>query len=60
MTLADMVYDHIYKTSKKSGATELAAKNAAIMGLSDYKKNKFKKLDTMLKTKIKEAVDASK
>lgn len=51
----DFIYEHIYRGGLKAGASERAAHNAAVTGLSDYKKGKFKEPMNLVKEKIAEA-----
>ena len=51
----DIIYDEIYKGSLRANAKEGSACRAAIMGVGDYKKNKFKKIDALIKNWITQA-----
>lgn len=41
---SDFVWDNIYKGALKGGAKDRFAKDAAVQGLEDYKKGKYKKI----------------
>lgn len=51
----DFVYMQIYKGAMKAGASEYSSHRAAVTGIEDYKKNKFKKAIDLIEQKIKEA-----
>ena len=53
----DFVYMQIYKGAMKAGATERAAKDHAVMGLNEYKSNRFgqKKVSGLIDWHIKQA-----
>jgi len=55
MQSTDFVYQQIYKGSLSQGAKEKAAHDAAVMGLGDYKKGKFKKAQDLIKQYIQKA-----
>lgn len=56
MKANDVVYDQIYRGALKAGARERAALDAAVTGLEDFKKNRFKKPSQLIEKKIAEAV----
>ena len=49
----DLVFNAVYKGSLKIGAIEREAKDCAVRAMSDYKKNKFKKVSDLIKKYIK-------
>lgn len=56
----DFVYLRIYRGSIRAGATERAAKDHAIMGAEDFRRNSFKKASHLIKERIKAAKRESK
>lgn len=55
MNEADFIYDQIYKGALRAGAREHSAKNAAVIGLSEYRKNRFKNISALVESMIKNA-----
>lgn len=55
MNYNEYIYSAIYRGALKEGAHEHSAKNAAVIGLSEYKKNRFKNIKTLIDTMIKNA-----
>jgi len=57
MNMEDFVYNSIYKGALKVGAPERAAHDHAVMGLDDFKKNKFsgRKASSLIEERIKQA-----
>ncbi|MFL0802418.1 MAG: hypothetical protein K6L81_01785 [Agarilytica sp.] len=61
MTHADFIYMSIYRGALKEGAVERMAKDAAQMGLDDWKKNKIgEKVSDLIKQRIAKAKRDSK
>jgi len=56
MNAIDYVYNQVYKTALAKGAKDSDALSAAITAVEKFKKNKFKKVTTLISDKIKEAV----
>lgn len=48
----DFVYMQIYRGSLRKGASESKALRAALLGLDDYKKNRFTKVSKLIEEKI--------
>ena len=56
-SVEDFVFNSIYKGALKVGALEKAAHDHAVMGLDDFKKNKFvgRKASSLIEDRIKQA-----
>ncbi len=55
MNNTDYLYAEIYKGALRAGALEHSAKAAAEVGLSEYKKNRYKNIKTLVSEMIKNA-----
>lgn len=55
MEAIDLIFDQIDKGSLKQGANERSANNAAVMGIAEYKKGRFKKVGVLVNDMIKQA-----
>lgn len=55
MNAIDMIYKEIYKGSLKAGARESSARDAAVIGVSEFKKGRFKKPIDLIEDMIKKA-----
>lgn len=56
----DFVFLQIYRGAIKAGAKERAAKDHAIMGSEDFRRNSFKKASHLIEERIKAAKRESK
>lgn len=55
MNSIDYLYGEIYRGSLQAGAPQNSAKNAAITGISEYKKGRYKSIKDLIETGIKNA-----
>jgi len=51
----DFIYDQIYKGALRENAREKSAHNAATIGVSEYKKGRFKKVPELIGRMINQA-----
>ena len=56
----DFVYDQIYKGALSKGASDRCAKDSAVIGIDEYRKNKIVgKVSNLIEARIKAAVKQS-
>ena len=55
MNESDFIYKMIYTGALHAGARESSAKNAAVYGLSEYRKNRFETVPKLITEAIKQA-----
>lgn len=60
MNNTDYIYDQIFKGAINNGASERNAKDHAVMGLDDFRKNRFQKHGKLIEERIKAAVKMPK
>ena len=61
MSQLDFVFDNIYKGALKAGASDRQAREQAMMGVDDWRKNKFHgRVSELIQSRIKTAKKLSK
>ena len=55
MTPNDMIYNEVFKGCLREGLSNLAAKDAAVIALENYKKNRFEKPSKLVQQSISDA-----
>jgi len=55
MKAEDFVFNSVYKPAMIQGATERAAKDAAVQAMLDFKRSNYKKIEHLVKDAIKRA-----